>query len=354
MIFSSDPAYSPTHEDSIPAVRGRMEGAFLSASREGRPVSLMILGADDLEQAADREDSGEEALMEALRARLEVALEGRDVPIHVYAEGAHIVALLEMPLAEAEAVGHEIVLKTKRLPFDGRSVRLALSAGLAENRTEIELFFETLILVAEEGLAVARARGGGCCVHTMLYHSLQEMKERDEGDFADSPKASRQPAKTVHSPRPTQHSKEPAPAPRTLTLNGEIGAEEEIRRRATTLAEAMAADAVADIQEEFEKRLNEARKELELSEGSPESIELLRLRIRKLSESLGKTEERLAHVCRMKGLDTGISSIYREVQGLSDSDSNQSVKKEMMKGIFLANLAMQHEAGLGRKPFSPV
>jgi len=70
----------------------------------------------------------------------------------------------------------------------------------------------------------------------------------------------------------------------------------------------------------------------------------LQRRIKKLSESLDQTEQRLQSVAAMKNIDSGISSIYREVQGLSMADHHAGKKKELMAEIFKANLKLQKKA----------
>ena len=57
------------------------------------------------------------------------------------------------------------------------------------------------------------------------------------------------------------------------------------------------------------------------------------------------TEQRLIEVCTMKNVDAGVSSIYRQVQGLANVDEDYAVKKEMMKNIFEANMHFQKKAG---------
>lgn len=70
-------------------------------------------------------------------------------------------------------------------------------------------------------------------------------------------------------------------------------------------------------------------------------VDTLQRRIKKLSESLDQTERRLQVVGAMKDIDTGISSIYREVQGIDASDNLAGKKKELMAEIFRANLKLQ-------------
>ena len=67
----------------------------------------------------------------------------------------------------------------------------------------------------------------------------------------------------------------------------------------------------------------------------------LQRRIKKLNETLTTTEQRLQQASTMKQLDKGISSIYREVQGLEQGDAQVGKKKELMADLFKANLRLQ-------------
>jgi hypothetical protein len=70
-------------------------------------------------------------------------------------------------------------------------------------------------------------------------------------------------------------------------------------------------------------------------------VDNLQRRITKLNETLAATEHRLQQVAAMKAVDGGISSLYREVQGLADGESQVGKKKELMAEIFKANLKLQ-------------
>ena len=70
-------------------------------------------------------------------------------------------------------------------------------------------------------------------------------------------------------------------------------------------------------------------------------VENLQRRIHKLNESLGQTEKRLQQVAATRQVEQGISSVYREVQGVGAEDQHQERKKELMAEIFKANLALQ-------------
>jgi len=67
----------------------------------------------------------------------------------------------------------------------------------------------------------------------------------------------------------------------------------------------------------------------------------LQRRIKKLNDTLASTEQRLQQASTMKEVDQGISSIYREVQGVGSSDAQVDRKKELMADLFKANLRLQ-------------
>lgn len=69
-------------------------------------------------------------------------------------------------------------------------------------------------------------------------------------------------------------------------------------------------------------------------------VENLQRRIHKLNETLGQTERRLQNVTATRQVDQGISSVYREVQGVNPEDELRERKKELMAEIFKANLAL--------------
>lgn len=70
-------------------------------------------------------------------------------------------------------------------------------------------------------------------------------------------------------------------------------------------------------------------------------VDLLQRRIKKLNTSLKETEHQLREVIRVKDIDEGISSIYRDVQGLDAADAQFERKTELMREVFEANLRLQ-------------
>ena len=72
-------------------------------------------------------------------------------------------------------------------------------------------------------------------------------------------------------------------------------------------------------------------------------IEMLERRIKKLGDLLDTTEAQLRQIARAKGVDPGLASIYRTVQGLDEDEENFARKKEMLSLIFDANVDLQRK-----------
>jgi Mrp family chromosome partitioning ATPase len=70
-------------------------------------------------------------------------------------------------------------------------------------------------------------------------------------------------------------------------------------------------------------------------------IDVLERRIAKLTHLLEQTEANLQRIAALKGVDPGISSIYRDVQGLSSEDEALAFKRSLMRKIFQANLELK-------------
>lgn len=101
-------------------------------------------------------------------------------------------------------------------------------------------------------------------------------------------------------------------------------------------AHARVLELVMDVVDSERTAADEARRALH-----DRDVDVLQRRIAKLVESLSHTEHRLQAVTAMKDLDNGISSVYREVQGLPADEARFGRKRELMTEIFRANLALQ-------------
>ncbi len=91
----------------------------------------------------------------------------------------------------------------------------------------------------------------------------------------------------------------------------------------------------------FERQIAiEAKEELHSRE-----VDLLQRRIAKVNQALGETERQLSETVRARPVEEGVSSVYREIQGLSPDDTNYQRKKELVYEIFRANLELQKGTG---------
>ncbi|MCB9879733.1 MAG: hypothetical protein H6835_19230 [Planctomycetes bacterium] len=100
--------------------------------------------------------------------------------------------------------------------------------------------------------------------------------------------------------------------------------------------EAKLMEVVMDVVSGEREAAETARKALQDRE-----VHNLQRRIKKLTDTLSVTEQRLQHVSALKSVDGGISSVYREVQGLDGGDAQAGKKKELMAEIFKANLMLR-------------
>lgn len=75
-----------------------------------------------------------------------------------------------------------------------------------------------------------------------------------------------------------------------------------------------------------------------------ERVSQLERRLAKMADALNLTEAELQRAMSFKGADTGVASIYRTVQGISDVEDNLDLKKEMMAAIFEANMELKQQS----------
>jgi diguanylate cyclase (GGDEF)-like protein len=75
-----------------------------------------------------------------------------------------------------------------------------------------------------------------------------------------------------------------------------------------------------------------------------ERVSQLERRLAKMAQALDLTEAELQRAMSFKGEDSGVASIYRTVQGISDVEDNLDLKKEMMAAIFEANMELKQQS----------
>lgn len=103
-------------------------------------------------------------------------------------------------------------------------------------------------------------------------------------------------------------------------------------------------DVVADLHALIESRSTETLTEERA--GFDAEIAKLERRIAKLVGSIESMERALEKLARTKDLESGIASIYRTVQGLSNDEQDVDQKRLMMAAMFAANLELRDKLNL--------
>jgi diguanylate cyclase (GGDEF)-like protein len=347
---------------STQEIQQLMRVEFDRAQRYGFPIVCMKIGVDRF--AALQDLYGLESKHEILRTVIALLKSvTRDSDFLAYLVVDRLLAVFpHTPSESAALVAQRLLAGARGMTFDsgGRSLRITLSIGVAHNQHPGSLSFETLVDVADEGLAVADAAGGDRFVETELYQLFEQKRSRAKA----SPAADllRRPTRLMAVPAedqappsasdrvvrefvPMQAAPVPTPVPAPAPPPADPGAR--------SLSEKLYA--LIASQGEDEGGLTDDEKFLIVSalssmapqrEGVSDSeykrqVEVLERRLAKLTSQLGMTEEELKRIAKMKNIDLGLHSIYRTIQGIADDDGQAELKREMMSAIFEANVKLK-------------
>ena len=298
------------------------------AQSHSYPISCMLVGLDGYESEME----------EPLRMRImpgvfhclkKVTFERGVQGMGFWTEKVVLAVFPHVGPEKIAEVGDALVEKVRVLKLAGLDRAFTISGGVAHNQHAGPMSFEVLIREAETGFSMASQGGGDRVVQWLEVESeLDRLREELEAQIAEVDKRGEQFSKEQDE-LAEKRSKEFTARIQQL-FAGEQATESVVR-----LEKEMIALALRQIEEWRESTLAQ-----ELSE-SKRLVDNLERRVRKLSDLLSVTESELKRVASMKNVDTGIASIYRSVQGIGDDDSNADVKRELMKSIFEANLALQ-------------
>jgi len=381
-----------SHELQVPGarclapdeLRGHMEGRFSWAVGRGHAVCALACDPIGLEGLERKNPGITPRVLGALVLALGPAFRASEAIVHSD-EGRLVVLLVGPDPMRMEAACREWVASAKELRVDGVAgpLRMSLTIGYGVTQPGKRLFLDTLIQVAREGLRVARSRGPGACVHTLLYDFLQDRFEWERGTegIAVTASAPLPPGAPAREPGMDDELPEIAaarpgilePSPQHLTPGDELrdqrvsvpppsglapmqeSALTDPERRKRELTEAL------DAQRRENDALRARLQALEtwdppcggVSRGTQESmaattgseqdrIELLERRLAKLRLSLAEAEAHLARALRATCVDSGIASTYRTVQGLDADAPHRALKAALMEKIVAANLEL-HE-----------
>ena len=316
-------------------IRQIMQIEFERAQRHSYPIACMLIQIDELRQI--QTVHGHESKEEVLRSMIELvkgATRAGDLLGYVVDDRLCAVIPHTPPMA-AKALSERLLTGARGLAFEcaGRTIRITLSIGLSHNQDPGATSFGTLERVAEEGVLVADQGGGDRCVQTELYQLYE--KERVP--------VSRRDIEELLGRAEAMGYRE-----RLENLVHEGGS---LEAASETVAEEIIERAVSDARGQWELELKEAQGEIarlanaartaEGASGDNREVAQLQRRIAKLTSSLEATEQEIARLRKLKTVDDGVESIYREVQGLDNDDSRSEIKKELMGAIFQANLDLQ-------------
>jgi diguanylate cyclase (GGDEF)-like protein len=327
-----------------------MRTEFERAQRHRYPIVCMLMAVDRLSQLQDL--YGRESEREILRAVtgvLRASTRDSDL-IAPLADGRLLALFPHTPPDVAAIVARRVLAGARKLRFerDGRTLGVSLSVGVAHNQHAGSLSFDTLVGVAEEGLAVADAAGGDRFVETELYQLYERRRKMDQEQKQRALLFGEPPAERHAPVAPRREPEKPLPAPAlTPQLTPQLTKEE--RLQALLAEEGFAGIDLQGLDLDSIVAAVQGLREAETAGGGEDlkvardRIDLLERRLAKLTHLLGVTEDELQRVAAMKGIDLGIASIYRSVQGLSDDAANREKKIEMMKEIFKANLEMRQK-----------
>lgn len=308
-------------------VRRLMRIEFERAQRYHYPLACFLIAVDRLDRLNDLYGmETRDTILTSLAELVRTETRASDL-LGVMVDDRLLVLVPHTARAGADALARRLLDGAKRLKFesDGRTVRVTLSVGGSHNQSAKptqRLFYETLLAVAESGLDVALQAGGDRFVHTELYDWFQRRAERTLPSGIESP-----------TPSPGALLGQDGPGtPKAVYVDGMrilagIGSDSR-PPEARTAAEA---EAQADLASREQRELDYQRQ-----------IDNLERRISKLNDMLAKTEEDLARMAATKDIDTGVASVYRNVQGVSALDEAKALKKDLMQKIFEANLELKN------------
>ncbi len=237
---------------------------------------------------------------------------------------------------QARSLAERLLAGARKLRFasQARTLRVTLSIGVAHNQHADATSFAVMEEVAQEGRNVADTSGGDRVAETELYRLHQSRAEVPVSGYRG----------------------------RLEELVDEAG---DFEAAVAQITEEIVERAIREAREEWVKSLpanetaaesapaapaavgTDAPQAAPASDDSSEAamykkqVELLQRRLAKLTESLGLTEQELARVRKLKAVDHGVESVYREVQGITGGDERSELKKDLMSKIFAANLDLK-------------
>jgi len=301
------------------------------ARQHGYPISCMMYGLDgfwDGDLMLHRK-----VLMPRIFHELKaVTFENKVQGLGVWTEAFQLAVFPHCTPEKIAELANGLLERARALELDEIPAEeaITLSIGIAHNLHQGTVTFESLVEEAESGMSLAQTAGGDRVsdwqaveteldrLKVELQDSLRDLDEVQKQLFGEGDGKDEIWGKQLVKKVLEVFHQEPQQTEAVLRLEKAV-----IALLKTELAAWRETSNISQLLE------------------SQKTIENLERRITKLTNSLGATEAELLRVAAMKDIDLGVSSIYRTVQGLKSEDEGFEAKREMLKNIFDANVALR-------------
>jgi len=320
-------------------IEALMRVEYERAARYDFPVLCLMIGVDRLTDLQDLYGyESREQILDAVVEMLTQATRASDF-LGCMVEDRLLVLLTHTPPTVGPRLAQRTLARARQLRFEsgGRTLRITLSIGVSHNQHAGLRTFDGMVETAIAALTAAQRNGGDRFVaREEIEDELRELEAELESRsllLQEEQQAIVEEALAEETSRRSSMALRIDEVVESTGLEGE--GFEELRAEMYALAR-------RQMEEERDRIIAE---KLQEKQGE---IERLERRLGKLTESLGVTEAELQRLSKLKSVDLGLSSIYREVQGLSDDDNQVERKKEMMKDIFKANLDLRDSLKSGQ------
>lgn len=296
------------------------------ALRHNYPISCIVVGLEGY-MGEELTETRRAAMIEVFRGLKQVCF-GKDVRgLGVWTLSYQLAVF---PHVDPKALGSlaESLLESAR-EIEGFDEEIRLAIGVAHNLHPGEVSFESMVEEAESGMQLAMAGGADRIVQAREVES-EVTKLRD--DIARELDAMERGSEAKGEAQALDDWGKPLLSGlRRLFDDNDPGHDERLARLQQEVLQLVKGSVKSWRESDLVSQMAASKRQ----------IQRLERRVAKLNQSLGATEGELKRVAAMKNIDLGVSSIYRKVQGLSDDDEGAGAKKEMLKNLFDANVALR-------------
>ncbi|HED64542.1 MAG TPA: hypothetical protein ENJ09_03200 [Planctomycetes bacterium] len=304
-----------------------------NAVKHGYPISCMMFGLDGF-VTSDTMLARKELMPLLFHELKTVAFERQMRGLGIWTEGFQLAVFPHVAPEDLYDAAEEMLERARKITHAAVDPErpLTISIGIGHNQHPGEVDFESVVRDAETGMEMASSSGGDQVsrwrevetevdrLRVELEEQIREIDEIQRSAFADGQAAEEQWGRDLVSKVIALFQAEPDQTAGVVKLQK---------------------DTVALLKEELAsfQRTSTASQLLE----AQNQIAQFERRVKKLTQSLERTEQELKRVASMKDVDMGVASLYRTVQGLSEEDDLFEAKREMLKNIFDANVALRAE-----------